>query len=338
MDSSLWADLRGQLLRVDVAPLRGAALREAIERPARDLGVSFEPALVERLLADAASEPGILPLLQETLNQLWDRQRQRLLTVADYQALGDGGRSGLAVAISHRADATLRKLTSPQQTIARRILLRLVSFGEGRLDTRRQQPLSALRAADDEAGSFGEVIQQLVDHRLLTIDDGRVDLAHEVMIAAWPALAGWIQTRRADEQRRRQMEAAAAQWVTRGRGTGGLLDPIELADVETWQRTVFARELGQSTDVIELIAVSRAVQNRQTRRRRGLTWSAFAILTIFAIVVTMLAVIARRRASENQRLLAQVYKEAGRQLLLDGHPQESMPYFVAARQKGEKGS
>ncbi len=338
MDSPLWADLHGQLLRIDVAPLRGPALREAIERPAHDLAVSFEPALVERLLADAASEPGILPLLQETLNQLWDRQRQRMLALADYEALGDSGRSGLAVAIAHRADATLRKLTSPQQTIARRILLRLVSFGEGRSDTRRQQSLTALRASDDGAGDFDEVIHHLVDHRLLSIDDGRVDLAHEVMIAAWPALATWIQTRREDEQRRRQLEAAAEQWVARGRGAGGLLDPIELADAETWQRTESARELGQSTDVAELVTVSRAVQRKQRRRRRSLIWSTFAALFLFGIIVTMLAITARHQASKNQDLLARIYKEAGRQLLLDGHPLEAIPYLVAARQKGEESS
>jgi hypothetical protein len=60
--------------------------------------VTVEPALIERLVADAASEPGILPLLQETLVQLWDaREDQYTLTLADYCALGDGERSGLAV-------------------------------------------------------------------------------------------------------------------------------------------------------------------------------------------------------------------------------------------------
>jgi hypothetical protein len=114
---------------------------------------------------------------------------------------GTGGRSGLAVAISRRADATLRALTRTQARIARRILLRLVSFGEGRSDTRRQQPLSALRAAGDHAADFDAVVRHLVEHRLLTIDrdgdgdDARIDLAHEVMITAWPTLANWIQIR-----------------------------------------------------------------------------------------------------------------------------------------------
>ncbi len=365
MDSPLWAELHGQLCRIDVAPLRGPALREAIERPARELGVSFEPGLVERLLGDAASEPGILPLLQETLSQLWDHQRQRRITLADYEALGEGGRSGLAVAISHRADATLRKLTAPQQTIARRILLRLVSFGEGRSDTRRQQPLSALRTAD-EAGDVDAVVQRLVDHRLLTIDEERVDLAHEIMTTAWPTLAGWIETHRADEQRRRHLEAATARWVEHGSGARGLLDPIELADTEAWQQMEFARELGQSAEVAALVAASRAAHDQQRRRRRGLVWSAFAALAAFAAVVATLAIAARHQASEaeesrskaegsrekaeesrrkaevsereSRRLLVQSYLEAGWQQLLGGHPQKALPYLMAARQKGEDGA
>jgi len=355
MNSRLWSERPGQLLRVDVAPLRGEALRDAIVRPARDLGVRIEDALVERLLTDAAWEPGILPLLQETLIQLWEQQQQRRLALANYEALGEGGRSGLAVAISDRADASLCGLTDPRQTIARRILLRLVSFGEGRADTRRQQPRSALRSAAKAAAEADKVIDHLVVHRLLTVDDDdRVDLAHEVMISAWPTLVGWIQTRRADEQRRRQFEAAAAQWVARGRGARGLFDPIDLAEAKAWQATESARELGQSADLVELIAASRAAQDRRRMLRRV----AFATLAAITVVVAGLAHTAhreardaeasrnraeadRRRAEasdrESQRLLARSYLEAGWQQLLGGHPQEALPYLLAARERGEDG-
>ena len=40
------------------------SLREAIAAPAEQVGATVEPELTERLVADAASEPGILPLLQ----------------------------------------------------------------------------------------------------------------------------------------------------------------------------------------------------------------------------------------------------------------------------------
>ncbi|HWO25674.1 MAG TPA: hypothetical protein VNO30_43345 [Kofleriaceae bacterium] len=370
MESSLWTERDGRISRIEIAPLRGKALREAIVTPARNLEVSVEPALIEQLLADAGSEPGVLPLLQETLVQLWDRRQGESLTLADYQALGDRERSGLAVALSRRADALMRDLTGPQEAIARRILLRLISFGEGCSDTRRQQPLSKLRTASDESADFDLVLRRLIDARLLTADEDdrgevRGDLAHEVMISAWPKLAKWIQTYREGEHRRRQLEAAAGEWVKRGRGAGGLLDQIELAEAEAWQETAAARELGQSADLAALIAASRAEHDRQRRRRRRLLAGAFAVLASFAVVVGVLAVRASQRASdaegsrrranassaqaeadrakavasdrESQRLLAQSYKETGRQLLLEGHLQEAMPYLLEARQRGEAG-
>jgi len=344
MESRLWTEHRGQLSRIEMGSLRGEALREAILAPARDVGVAIDPELIERLLADAASEPGILPLLQETMVQLWDERADQTLTLADYEALGDGDRSGLAVALARRAEATLRRFTQPQLGIARRIALRLISFGEGRSDTRRQQPRAKLRAAADDAADFAHVLQQMIEDRLLTIDDEdeggepRVDLGHEVMISAWPTLAGWIRTHRVDEQRRRQFEAAAAQWVEHGSGARGLLDPIELADAEAWQQTESALQLGQSADVMELIAASRAAHTKQRRRRRGLLVGAFTVLAGFAAVVAALAIGARHQANRAQHLLAQSYAETGRQLLLDSHPEEAVPYFVAARQNGENGA
>jgi Novel STAND NTPase 1 len=137
MESDLWAERRGQLSRIEVSPLRGEALCEAIGAPARVVGVTVEPELVVRLVADAASEPGILPLLQETMVQLWDARADQTLTLAGYEALGAGEHSGLSVALARRAEATMRRFDAAQTDLARRIVLRLISFGEGRSDTRR---------------------------------------------------------------------------------------------------------------------------------------------------------------------------------------------------------
>ena len=360
MESALWTERRGQLSRVEVSPLRSEALRKAIAAPAHAAGVAVEPELVERLVADAASEPGILPLLQETLVQLWDKRVNQTVTLADYRALGDGERSGLAVALARRADATLRRFTAPQTDIARRILLRLVHFGEGRSDTRRQQPRAQLRAAGEDAADFGFVLQTMIDGRLLTADDEvdgepRVDLAHEVMISAWPALAGWIGRHRLDEQKRRQLEAAAAQWVEHGRGVRGLLDPIELADAALWEETESAVQLGHSAAVVAIIAASRAAHTAQRRRRRVVA-GAVAVLGLVAVAVAGAALAARDQASEarrladyahdqtlraeasdrrNRELVAKSYADAGRQLFVDHHFQEAIPYLLAARQLGE---
>jgi len=307
MESPLWPErVRDQLSRIEVGPLRGKALREAIAAPARDAGVAVEPELIERLLADAASEPGTLPLLQETMVQLWNKRVAQTFTLADYEALGDGVRSGLAVAVARRADVTLRQFSATQAGIARRIVLRLISFGEGRSDTRRQQPRTQLRAAGEDAEAFDFVLQAMVVERLLTVNEDisgepRVDLAHEIMISAWPQLAVWIRSHRVDEQRRRRLEAAAAEWAEHGRGVRGLLDPIELAEAELWQQTESAVQLGQSADVTALIAASRAMQSKQRRRRRFVA-GAVGLLGLAAAVVAAVAVTAGARENEARRL------------------------------------
>ncbi|HET7499920.1 MAG TPA: CHAT domain-containing protein [Kofleriaceae bacterium] len=306
IESSLWPEHPDtqKLSHVEVSPLRGEALREAIVAPALDVGVEVEPALVERLLADAASEPGILPLLQETLVQLWDKRTDQILTLAHYLALGDGERSGLAVAIARWADATMRRLTEVETAIARRILLRMISFGEGRSDTRRQQPRAQLCAAGEDAAEFARVLQTMVGDRLLTVDDDvagepRIDLAHEVMISAWPMLAGWIRDHRVDEQRRRQFEEAAVQ---HGRGARGLLDPIELAEAVNWQRTKSAVQLGQSAQVMALIAASSAAQ--EARRKEVFWFSGVAgvgLILLLAVISATAIWVALTQEQELQR-------------------------------------
>jgi WD40 repeat protein len=307
MDSELWPDLEGRLSQLTVAPLRGAALAQAITEPAMRVGVHLEARLCDRLVADATDEPGALPHVQETLRLLWETRRHRLLGLAEYEALGDGGR-GLDVAIAKRADTTMRALTVGQQAIARRVLLRLVSFGEGRADTRRQQAVHALRSAADDEAEFSRVLQQLIDDRLLTVDgaesadDVLADLSHEALITAWPVLRAWIAGRQADEQRRRRLEAKVGEWIERGRGAASLLDPVELQEAEQWMQSDAARELGYGAELPALVAASRGVIEK-----------------------------AERRQQEARRLVAMSYLEHGRALVLDGHPMQALPYLVAAR-------
>jgi conflict system STAND superfamily ATPase len=115
MESPLWTDVDGQISRIELSGLRSDSLRVVIERPAHDVGVYVQPELVSRLLVDAAREPGMLPLLQEALFRLWGKRRQRLLAMPDYQALGDGTRTGLAFAISEHANDVLGRQTSERR-------------------------------------------------------------------------------------------------------------------------------------------------------------------------------------------------------------------------------
>jgi hypothetical protein len=233
MTSLLWPVSRGE--RMEITPLRGAALREAIARPATAAGAHIEPVLLERLLHDAGDEPDVLSLIQETMVLLWERRARRLLTLPAYEALGGDGRSGLAAALATRADAALADLLPAQQMIAQRIFLRLVQLGEGRQDTRRQQPVHALRVHGEDPGLFDLTLGHLTNRRLVTIgslDDGQptADLGHEAMIAHWPTLRDWIAESRTRETARRRIERDATDWHRRGQDKGDLYLGHRLAD------------------------------------------------------------------------------------------------------------
>ena len=125
------------------------------------------------------------------------------------------------------------------------------------------------------------------------------------MLAAWPVLAGWLQAYRADEARRRQLEAAAAGGE-HGRGARGLLDPIELADAEAWLATAAARELGVSADVATLVTASQAALAREAEaRRRQARWLAggagAGLILLLAVIAATAISVARAQEQELQR-------------------------------------
>jgi WD40 repeat protein len=324
MNSDLWPVDAGQ--RLEIAPLRGEALRQCIQRPAANVGVHLEAGLLERLLADSADEPGALPLVQETMVLLWGEMQRRLLPLSAYEQLGGAGRNGLTVAIAEKADATLSQLSPEGQTIARRIFLRLVQFSEGRADTRRQQPVSALRAAGDDPARFEATLRHLTDHRLLTLrgekgdPDRRVDLAHEALIGDWPRLKTWLAERREAEQIRRRLETRAEDWQRLGRGEGGLLDEVELLEAERWVGSQVGSDLGHSEAVSELMTASRIAQEeRVTRQRRVARFLLGAAAAIVALIVVVLGIglwSAQQNArnqgaiAEREKRLAQQEREA----------------------------
>ena len=283
MGSPLWQKIKSR--RLEVVPLDAVGLREAIIRPAEDIGVFVEPALVERLVVDATGEPGVLPLIQETLVVLWQRLERRLLPLRAYEALvlprkaygalGSSQRTGLQVAIARRADAAIADLSEEQQIIARRIFLRLVQFGEGRADTRRQQSLDALSAVFDNQSLFNQTLRHLANSRLLTLSgkedsNTKADIAHEALISSWPKLQQWITERREAEQTRRRLAAQATEWVRLGKGSGSLLDEVELIEAQKWLNSPDAEALGYDEVLTELIEASgRAIQSAKRQEEEA---------------------------------------------------------------------
>lgn len=287
-ESILWEDIEASLL--NLPPLSRAELRRAIVEPAKNMGVFLEAALVERLIDDAEGQKGPLPLLQETLVLMWSRYlHQRLLTLADYEALGTNDLTGLDVAMWKWADSSLAELHQEnQRAITRRIFLRLIEFGAGRNDTRRQQTMDDLYTVDDEKTAVQTVLEYLVAHRLITVghDDVTglplVDLAHEKLIESWPQLRDWLEAYHTMEAERRSLVLSATTWRENKQDKSFLFTGERLKKATGW-----AEQWGQELGALEQEYLSASQKwDRQIRRQRWIMISAISIvaLSVFAIV------------------------------------------------------
>ncbi|MFD5090382.1 hypothetical protein ACFWMR_07260 [Amycolatopsis thailandensis] len=67
--------------QVTVEPMTIDELRQAVVRPAALVGCRVETALVARVVADAAGQHGVLPLVSHVLMETWRRRRGTTLTV-----------------------------------------------------------------------------------------------------------------------------------------------------------------------------------------------------------------------------------------------------------------
>lgn len=122
-----------------VTPMSLAELEEAIEKPAKLHGVTFEHGLVSQIAADVINRPGALPILQYALKELWrvcieePESPQPLLTRKGYEEIG-----GVKGALDKRATILYQSLTTIDQAFARCLFMELVQIGEAGEVTRRR--------------------------------------------------------------------------------------------------------------------------------------------------------------------------------------------------------
>ncbi|TKA00040.1 WD40 repeat domain-containing protein, partial [Actinacidiphila oryziradicis] len=281
-------------------PMGRDELREAIVKPAQTAGLIVERTLTDRILTDVEGEPGALPLMSHALLETWHRRKGRALTETAYEAAG-----GLHGAIARTAENIHARLTPAQADLARRILLRLVTPGDGAPDTRR--PAHRQEFDFGNPTDTATVIEQLARARLLTLDDDRVDLAHEVLITAWPRLRGWIEDDRHRLRVLRRLTEAAAAWHELGRDSGALYRGSRLAEAaEAFPNAERTREL----TIVESDFLTTSIDTRtRERRRQGGLVSSVSVLLVLALVAGAVAW-QQHRTSQRQHLAAAARRAA----------------------------
>jgi formylglycine-generating enzyme required for sulfatase activity/energy-coupling factor transporter ATP-binding protein EcfA2 len=205
-----------ELLRTGSFPLaipKRDALRQMIERPAERAGLTFDHALVERILNDTGDEPGNLALMAYALDELYKLDDDKTLTHHEYEQLG-----GVQGAIGTRAENQFMALGMDENVI-QQVFHALVEVDERGTATRRREQFQAGSLPDD----VRRLIKAFTDARLLTTNYditnkmAIVEVAHEAILRSWPRLTEWIEDTQDDLRLLRQVRNAAEEWDKKDR-------------------------------------------------------------------------------------------------------------------------
>ena len=130
----------------------------------------IEAGLVDLLVREVKDDPGALPLLSHVLLETWRRREGNTLTVAGYRASG-----GIHGAVAQSAEALYARSAVDQRHTLRDLVLRLVAPGPQGEPVRSRVPRRMVATDTDR----DHLIEQLVAARLVTSDDGVLEITHE---------------------------------------------------------------------------------------------------------------------------------------------------------------
>jgi tetratricopeptide (TPR) repeat protein len=287
--------------------------REAIVGPAEVCDIEIEPALVNRLLNDLANfapwdehdvsdqldrlmrRADQLPLLQYTLNRMWQRAHDRApgsrvkLTVEDYVAI-----EGLSGALNAHADQIFADLGKPRAQVAEWVFRALTAGSTIADAVRRPTRLDDLIAAcgGDEAGVRAVVdafrapgvnflMPEFDPHHPELALDTYIDISHESLIRQWKKLSDWLTAEgRAAQQWRRLVDRFGSGEMLRGRELANLIQ----WRTETKPNAAWAKRYGGDYPaVIGFLDKSQRAQNRKRAAAIASTVAAFVLVGGFGI-------------------------------------------------------
>jgi len=212
-----------------ILPMSITDLKQVIEEPARRNGLTFEDGLVAELVFDARGQVGGLPLLQFTLDQLFQRRSEAILTWGTYHLIG-----GLKGALKSHAETTYTQLLDDEhRRLARALFLRLIEPGQSDQDaTRRRMPQHELNVSQADKMKF--VADTFVSARLLTAEVDTIEVSHEALIREWPRLNEWLRENRDDIRLQKDIANDTANWLRNERDKSRLYSGAKLDEASHW--------------------------------------------------------------------------------------------------------
>ncbi len=311
----------GELLREGtevITPMAPEELEQAITHPVEPLHMRFAPTVVAEIVREVEGRPGALPLLQYALTELFELRSGATIGMDTYHAIG-----GVTGAIAKRAETLYHECDLHERKAARQMFLRMVTLGEGAVDTRRRLLTSELEGLPLHPRAVARILDRFAGHRLLTFDRDpvtrgpTVEISHEALLTEWDRLASWIEGARDDVRNQRRLAAALAEWEASGRRDDLLLVGGRLARLSAWARdtdiqlsAAEAKYLETSANASERAAQEeaerealRAAAEGKARRRLRQT-AGIGIVAVAIGVLALIAFFQRQSALRSEELLA----------------------------------
>ena len=158
----------------------------------------------------------------------------------------------------------------------------------------------------------------LTESRLVTVDEGTVEVAHEALFREWPRLRGWLEEDAEGRRLHQHLIHAAAEWQGSGRDPAELYRGARLASALEW-----AAEHEREPNELEraFLEESRAASEREaerqrrTNRRLRTLLAGVGVLLAAAVVAGAIALSERQGArsaatvADSRRLAAQALTE-----------------------------
>ncbi|MFI7702138.1 AAA family ATPase [Nonomuraea sp. NPDC049480] len=294
--------------QVIVEPMTESDLRLAITGPAAAVGLEIEPGLVEIILAELAADrgyvAGALPLLSQALLNTWERRENGRLTIRGYE---DSGR--VRDSVRRTADEVLGRLAPEDRKIAFRLFRRMTLITAGGRVARRRATLTEIHAAASaDSAERRDRVQALLSafagHRLLTLHEDSVEIAHDALLTAWPALRQWLEPDLTAQGVYDRLVEDAAEWAENHRDPAFLYRGARLLAVQDSQGR-WDRDPGSFPPPGPTVAGFVAASTRAARRAgrlRALVMSGLTVLAALALVAAGVAVNATDDAVQQRKL------------------------------------
>ena len=290
-----------------VGPMTDSDLRLAITGPADAAGLRIEDSLTDTVVGDLRETPGndavgTLPLLSQAMLLTWENRDGNLLTGHGYGQAG-----GVNLAVQTSADAVFDSFTADQQKLAQRLLRHMTVVGrDGRL-TRRPVDRTELYSGlgDSEASQGDAILEAFAARRLVVLNDGTLQLAHDAILVAWPRLRGWLEDDQINWILHGQLGDDTASWHDHNEDASFLYRGTQLATVQKaashWAANP-SRYPAVTSAQRDFLHASENAAARSTRQRRMVA----AALVVLLIVSLALAGLAARTAgrADQQRAAA----------------------------------